>query len=132
MDSNVPPSRPDDTQAKIAPDRDLDGKHGDPAVRYDPRDWSGESFIGAPLSECSIEYLDVLAASWDNYANWAEREGKTTSTGKPIAPYKRMDAARARGWAERKRTGWKPPVQADGFPSDASPAVNRDDDDIPF
>lgn len=116
---------------QIASDRDLDGQYGDPEVRYDPRDWTGDSFVGCPLSECSPEYLDVLAESLDSYAEWADGEGKTTSRGKPVGPYKRKDASRARGWAKRLRAGWKPPVREDeAFPSDAAAPLT--DDDIPF
>lgn len=124
---------------RIAPASDLDGRYGDPEVRYDPRDWTGDSFIGALLSQCTPEYLDVLAESFDSYADWADREGKTTNAGKPVGPYKRRDASRARGWAARLRAGWQPPVdeawaesraqETSGFPSDSAPLT---DDDIPF
>lgn len=111
---------------------DLDTQYGDPLVRAkDPRDWIGESQIGKSFSECPPEYLDLVASRLDFFAEKAEAEGTLTSTGKPVAPYNRRDAARARGWAARLRSGWTPPAKdASGFPSDAAAPIT--DDDIPF
>ena len=95
---------------EIAPDRDLDGKYGDPIVRAtDPRDWNGPSMKGNHFSQCPPEYLDMLAERFDYFAEKAERQGITASNGQPAAPYNRRDAARARGWAKRLRNGWTPP-----------------------
>jgi len=129
---------------EVATDADLDGQWGDPVVRAkDPRDWTGESQLGKPFSGCPPEYLDLIAARLDYFAERAEAEGTLTSSGKPVAPYNRRDAARARGWAKRLRAGWTPEdngvgdmLKADevfarpgapGFPSD-----RITDDDIPF
>lgn len=118
---------------QIATDRDLDSKYGDPEVRYDPRDWTGDSFVGTPLSQCSPAYLDAFAESCDSYADWADETGKLTSGGKPAGPYRRKDASRARGWAKRLRGGWKPPVEEESaFPSDQVNPEPPVDDDIPF
>jgi len=118
-------------QTIVASDADLDGQWGDPVIHAkDPRDWSGESQLGKPFSECPPEYLDLVAARLDYFAERAEAEGTLTSTGKPVAPYNRKDAARARGWAVRLRNGWAPPAQSEtGFPSDAPLA---DDSDMSF
>lgn len=118
-------------QTLVANDADLDSQWGDPIVRAkDPRDWSKESQIGKPFSECPPEYLDLVAARLDYFAERAEAEGTLTSTGKPVAPYNRRDAARARGWAARLRNGWKAPEQSEtGFPSDAN---WTDTDDVAF
>jgi hypothetical protein len=59
------------------------------------------------MSQCPAEFLDLLAGTFDYFAKQAEKNNETTSAGKPVAPYKRKDAARARGWAARKRNGWK-------------------------
>lgn len=94
----------------IADDRDLDGQWGNPRiVAADPRDWAGDSMKGRTFSECPPAYLDLLAERFDYFAQKAEEEGKTTSAGKPVAPYNRKDAARARGWAARLRAGWSAP-----------------------
>lgn len=86
---------------EIAPDSDLDGKYGNPAIRAkDPRDWSGESQLGKPMSECPPEYLDLVASRLDYFAGNETDEKK--------ARYNRLDASRARGWAKRLRAGWKP------------------------
>lgn len=121
------------TVPRVAPDSDLDGQYGNPSIRAkDPRDWTGDSQLGKPFSECPPAYLDLLADRFDWFAEKAEEEGTTTSAGKPVAPYNRKDAARARGWAARLRAGWKPLVEPAGFPSDATPAPVTDNDDIPF
>lgn len=78
----------------------LDGPHGDPVVKFDPRDWSGDSCKGRHFSECPPLYLDLLATSFDYFA------------GKPDAKdggkWDRLSAGRARGWAARLRSGWTP------------------------
>jgi hypothetical protein len=77
----------------IASDRDLDGPHGDPEVRFDPRDWTGVSCKGRRFSACPSAFLDALADVLDSFASGETDEKK--------AKYKRLDAARARGWARR-------------------------------
>ena len=127
--------------ADVASDSDLDGQWGDPVIRAkDPRDWTGESQLGKPFSACPALYLDLVASRLDFFAEKAEAENTLTTGGKPVAPYNRRDAARARGWAQRLRNGWKPEAapagmvtaaevfpSASGFPSD-QPA----EDDISF
>lgn len=89
---------------EIASDADLDGKYGNPEVRFDPRDWPAESCKGLRMSECPADFLDMLAETFDYFAAKAE-ETNEQYNGKPVAPYKRKDAARARGWAKRIREG---------------------------
>lgn len=96
---------------EVASDADLNGQYGDPLIRAkDPRDWTGPSMMGLTLSQCPPEYLDLWAERMDFFADDAERTGQVTTSGKPVAPYNRKDAARARGWAKRIRDGWKPPT----------------------
>jgi hypothetical protein len=97
----------------VASDADLDGKHGDPIVKFDPRDWSGNSCKGLPMSACPPEFLDLLAETFDYFASEAERKNELWND-KPVAPYKRADAARARGWAKRIREGRAPAKTAPG------------------
>lgn len=122
---------------EIAPASDLDGQYGDPIVKAkDPRDWTGPPQKGKRFSECSSEYLELLAARMDFFAEKAERENKLTTSGKPEAPYIRRDAARARGWAKRHRDGWKrtngnghQPSSFEGtseWPEDAEPMSDAD------
>lgn len=93
-------------QAKaIAPDRDLDGKWGNPQLKFMPRDWTGASFKGRRFSECPAGLLDLVAETFDYFASQAEAKDERTDKGKPVADYKRQDAARARGWAKRIRDG---------------------------
>ncbi len=89
----------------IAPDRDLDGKYGDPELKFQPRDWSGPSFKGRHYSECPPELLDLVAESCEYFARKAEDKDERTSKGQPVADFRRQDAARARGWAARMRNG---------------------------
>jgi hypothetical protein len=114
----------------IASEAELRGKWGDPTVRFDPRDWTGPSFKGRPMSKCPADFLDLYASAKDYFGEKAEREGKVTDRGKPVAAYERADAARARGWAKLIRDGRHhppapPPVDADGW-------AGAPDDDIPF
>lgn len=89
----------------IASDRDLDGKYGNPLVKFMPRDWTGDSFKGARMSECPAALLELLAEAFDYFGREAEAKGELTDSGKAVAQYKYADAARARGWAKRIRDG---------------------------
>ncbi len=115
-------------------DRDLDGPYGNPVIKAaDPRDWIGPSMRGKTLSECTPEYLFMLASRYDYFAEKAERDGAETTSGKPKAPFDRREALRCRGWAQRLLNGWQPPapVTADEIPWQASGPMPTDDD-IPF
>jgi len=104
-------STPPSGGQKIASDSDLDGQYGDPVIKAkDPRDWSGPSMVGLHFSDCPADYLDLVAERLDYFAEKAEAEDKRTSSGKPVAPFNRSDAARARGWAERIRSGKHKPA----------------------
>jgi hypothetical protein len=95
----------------IAPDSDLDGPHGDGQVRFVPKAWKGESFKGRRWSECSPEFLDVLAEAMD-YSAANPRQGKER-----YAKHDARDATRIRGWAARIRSGWKREERNDAPPS---------------
>lgn len=94
----------------VADDRDLDSKYGDPLVKFMPRDWSGPSYKNRAMSECPPELLDMLAETFDYFAQKAAEADERTDAGKPVADFKRKDAARARGWAKRIREGKHVPV----------------------
>jgi len=96
--------------AVVADDRDLDSTHGDFVVKFDPRDWRGDSCKGLRLSQCPADFLDMLAGTLDYLAEKAERTNEQTTGGKAVAPYKRKDAARCRGWAARVRAGKTAPA----------------------
>lgn len=93
---------------EVADDADLDGKYGDFVVKFHPNRWNGEPMKGRKLSQCPADFLAMLAESFDYFAKKAEEAGEETSGGKPVAQYKRKDAARCRGWAKRIRDGYKP------------------------
>ncbi len=99
-----------------ASDTDLDGQYGNEEIKKNPKRWDGDSMVGRKMSECPPEFLDVLASHFDYKA---EREAEdsvnatddeTRASKKKYSGYSRKSAARARGWAARLRTGWKPPA----------------------
>ena len=42
-------------------DTDLDSPHGNPTIKYDPKRWEGQSYVGSTYSETEPAYLDCLA-----------------------------------------------------------------------
>lgn len=113
----------------VAGDADLDGQYGNPVLKFLPKTWKGGDFKNRPFSECPPELLDMVASSFDWFAQKADENGETTQSGKLVAPYKRRDAARARGWAMRLRAGWTPPP----MDVERDPLLDSDDPDIdPF
>lgn len=119
---------------QVAGDRELDSEWGDPVVRKDPKKWTGDSYAGCHFSECIPEYLDELADLYDWMGDMDEKDNKMHK-GKPTAPYKRRDAARARGWAKRLREGWQRPAadsQSDGAAPAGNGAGSGADDPLPF
>jgi hypothetical protein len=106
----------------VASDRDLDSKWGDPVIKAMPKAWKGKSFKGQPMSRCPAELLDGLAEMYDWFANKAEKNHEVSPRGKPIADYKRLDAARARGWAKRIRAGKVAPATDSASTASGAPA----------
>jgi hypothetical protein len=130
---------PTQQDGAIASDRDLDGDHGDPTIKYDPsaRYWNGESFAGYRFSETTPEYLDAMAKYLDACAYMAEKDPDEKK--RKGATYKRKDAARARGWAIRLRNGWAvngggaqpPPPPGGGYDQHAE-QYSGGEDGLPF
>ena len=125
----------------VATDADLDGKYGDPILKFMPRDWSGEDCRQRRFSECPPPLLDLVADANDYFARKADESEEKTEKGTPVSKYKRADAARARGWAKRLRTGWTggaaavtaaAGVQAAARPSWATPVAQPEEDEVPF
>lgn len=109
--------------ANVAPDSDLDGPHGDPVMRKDPKRWNADvdgSYVGCHFSECPPDYLDAVAGFKEWQAQQDERKG--TDDDKRKAKFNRLDAARARGWAQRLRSGYRP----------LSKPAHPDEGDVPF
>lgn len=102
----------------VAPARELDGPYGNPEVKFMPRDWTGPSFKHARMSECPPELLDLLAETFDYFAEQSDEKHEITAANKPVSAYRRKDAARARGWAKRKREGWVGTPAAPAAPDD--------------
>lgn len=112
----------------IAPDHDLDSKWGDEKIKFNPRDWTGDSQVGFLMHECQPEFLDMLASAHDFFAN--KNQGVMTDKGQPKSMYDQRTASRARGWAARKRAGWQPPPEEPSAFGTTDPALVADD--IPF
>lgn len=111
-----------DAPKAIASDRDLDGKYGDPELKVCPRDWTGPSYKGRKFSECPPALLDLAAEMFDYFGRQADEKNERTEKGKPVGEYRRLDAAKARGWAKRIREGrhiQTTEPHADGFAGDA-------------
>lgn len=108
-------------EGDIATDADLDGKYGDEEIRRDPSSkyWEGESYISRRMSECPADYLDAYAKYKNACAFMNEKEGKEDKA--KYVGYDRKSAARARGWAQRLRSGYKAPEKS-----------TTDDDSVPF
>jgi hypothetical protein len=107
----------------VADDRDLDSQWGNVQIKKDPPRWlkdGGASYAGRRMSECPSDYLRALASFYDWQADKDEESAHSYVNGKGetvlTAPFKRKDAARARGWARRN----------DGKP--AAPAQRTMDD----
>lgn len=82
----------------------------DPKVRFDPKQWRGKSCKGSLMSACTPEFLLTYARAMSSIAA-EERITKREYNGKLSWIYTSLDAARARRWAYRLRTGWVPAVQ---------------------
>ena len=125
-------ARPAPGGVQPASDNDLDGEHGNPTVRKDPKGWSGDSFVGASFSECPPEYLDALAKYLAGLGHWMEEEAVRKEAADERAKlqrgarFKRMDASRAAGWARRLRE--QPPRRT----VTREPQESHETDDIPF
>jgi hypothetical protein len=99
----------------VVPDKELDSPKGDPAVPFNPKSWTGDSYKGLPMSSCPPDFLDTLASTLDWCAQKEEEEGKEFN-GKPSAPFTRRKARFARAWAARHRkavvdAGTAPPLE---------------------
>ena len=83
----------------VATDADLDGEYGNPEVRFDPKRWTGDSYVGLRYSACPPAYLETMAG----FLDWCAENDATSDNEKyrKNARYKTLDAARARGWARR-------------------------------
>ena len=88
---------------EVASDAELDSMRGNPEVRFIPRRWTGADCKGKRYSECEAEFLDMLAEALEWFAQREEESGAVDKNGNPKSRWTRIDAARARGWAARRR-----------------------------
>jgi hypothetical protein len=65
----------------VASDRDLDGKYGNPVLKFNPRDWNGAPFKNRRFSECPPDLLDLVANTFDWFAEQADQKTRRRTTG---------------------------------------------------
>jgi hypothetical protein len=95
---------------------DLDGPYGDPLIKAkDPKDWAGPSMRDRHFSECPPAYLFLLAQRYDYFASRELDEKKKR--------YNQLDAEKARHWAQRIESGYKPKTQNEA----TMPPVSEDE-----
>lgn len=100
---------PATSDGDVADDAELDSQYGDEVVKFNPRDWTGQSFKGAKMSSCPAEFLEQLANAFDYFAKKNDADKAMTDSGKPKSMYDKRSARRARGWAQRAREGGATP-----------------------
>ena len=102
----------------IADEHELNDPKADEEIKVLPRDWTGESFKGRHLSEAPAAFLELLAKTYDYFAERNDRTNAVTDKGTPKSEFDRRTARRARGFAKRNRE--HPPAQrpADTWDSD--------------
>lgn len=117
----------------FADDRDLQGRNGDPRIKFDPKAWRGQPFKGSNASQCSPDFLDAYAEALAWMADHP-KEGK-----EKYAQYDRSDAARCRSWARRIRARGPSSAATSSPTTSSSPSDGGysggaigDDEDIPF
>ena len=112
---------------------DLDGKYGNPKVKFMAKNWKGQDLTGWHFSDCPPEYLDMHAKMLDYFA---KKDSQDPVKAKD-AIWRAKDAARARGWAERIRKQLSAGVARAPNPFDIHDGHSledrqSDDMDIPF
>ena len=108
----------EDATGLFASDRDLDGTKGNPNVKFDPRDWRGDSHKGRRLSECDPEFLAMYAGALAYMAD------NPKPNKEQYAKYDRLDASRCRSWRRRILSGdYVPPPASGQFPGDPPAAA---------
>ncbi|MFM1749021.1 MAG: hypothetical protein RLZZ188_2687 [Verrucomicrobiota bacterium] len=92
---------------RIATDAEMNGPKGNPEIRRDPKDWTGGSYVGAQMSDCPADYLEMLAGLYEWMARKDDEAGargeKDPKGYARSGKWKWQDAALARGWAARAR-----------------------------
>ena|SRR5437773_1083607 len=107
----------------VADDTELDNPKADEEIKVDPRDWTGPSYKGARLSDAPAAFLELLAQTYDYFAEKNDRAGAMTDKGVPKSDFDRRTARRARGFAHRNR---------EHPPTTRAPDPWLTDRDVPF
>ena len=75
-----------------------------------PKSWKGESHSGKKLSECPSDFLDIFAAALEFKATKEEEDPDR----RKWAAKSRLEAAKARAWAKRKRSNGETATTSSG------------------
>lgn len=97
---------------------------GDPVVKYDPKFWKKESWVGHHFSQCPPEYLDMHASNDEYRSGTALNDPEK----KKYAKYNLRSAALAKGWARMIRED--PGVSRLAQPQESD--ISDADEDFPF
>lgn len=113
----VMPTQTVEYKQLVSTDEDLDGKYGNPKIKFMAKNWKGADVTGWSFSDCPPEYLDMHANMLDYFA----KKDSADPIKAKDAIWRAKDAARARGWAERTRKQTGKNVSDAGFSDDTFP-----------
>lgn len=113
----VMPTQTVEYKQLVSTDEDLDGKYGNPKIKFMAKNWKGADFTGWSFSDCPPEYLDMHANMLDYFA----KKDSADPIKAKDAIWRAKDAARARGWADRARKQTTKNVSDAGFSDDTFP-----------
>ncbi len=116
-----------------ATDRELDGPHGDPVIKYAAKDWTGGPVVNKKLSATSIEYLEFLIDGNVDYARYLRSKGDAKS----LKWLRRMQsddwkAPEPAAAPARPRNPWAKPEPEAADDVGATSEDENDDSEIPF
>lgn len=116
----APVQAPATAQGSIATAKEMSGQYGDPQIRFNPKAWplTKGDFKGVPMSQCPAEFLLLYAEAKDFFGQQADERHEKANNGKPKGDYDRLDARRARGWAQRNQGKTPARPSAPGFDDD--------------
>lgn len=95
-------------QKRVATDAEMARFKTDQKVRFDPRDWPGDSHKGRTLLQCDPNFLDIYASQIEYFAGKAKEKvaaGTADDSAKRDAQWGELNAAQYRRLAADMRSG---------------------------